>query len=111
MNPSDSIYGTPVENDESLYGPTNPALGTVGVTSVTAPVAAAPTRPFGDLSFNKIIQGISNSFVGLVQDLFSTRVSTETLTRALAKEQRYLYLALLVIIFIIIGDVMNALHL
>lgn len=52
-----------------------------------------------------VFSNISDAFIGFVKDLFVPGLS---ISDNLKKEQRYMYLALLAIAMMIIGDILNA---
>lgn len=77
----------------------SPAMG------INPAVAVPPT--IGKLTIMDIFKNVSNAVVGTVEDAFSGGFSVRGMLLALEKDQRYMYIALLVIVLIIVGDVMN----
>jgi len=81
-----------------------------------------------DLSLKEFAVNISNAFVGLLNDLYvsedpskppeatitnadlanNSKLSPDTIVRALTKENRYMYVALLVILCMLIGNTLFA---
>ncbi len=71
------------------------------------PESTAQPSPFGNLSLSTLVQRVSDAFVGIVRDMYDS----DGLFRALDKESRYMYLALLVLVVILVWDTLGTLGL
>lgn len=72
---------------------------------VTAPlVPLVPSVLSLDTSVRRLVTNTANAFIGVVAEMYNGQDFLTTLH----KENRYMYLALLVILYLIIGDIMDA---
>ena len=105
----DGIYA-----DKVLTVPNGTHLGSVQTNTIAnsfPSMTATNAVPFGQFSVQKIMQNMANAFVGTVQDLFNEgSLNGSSIANTLGKNQRYLYLSLIIIILVIIGDVMHAIN-
>lgn len=77
--------------------------------SVSTPITFVP---LGALSLRSILQNCSNAFVGVVKELFDMRSwKGSSVLDIFEKEQRYMYIALIVLVIFIVGNTITTLDL